>query len=483
VVPRPNDAINETWIADRDRYSYEGVYADDRLITPLVKREGEWRPESWEAALELVSSGLRDVVARHGPAAVGGLASPSSTLEELHLFARVIRGLGSPHLDHRLRQQDFRDQESDPLFPSLGMSLAEIERVSSLLVVGCNLRREAPILAHRVRKAVLRNGARASFLNPARYEYFFPVTQYVTGDLASGLQGLISAVAQATKKPIPDHVRNVTSSVRPTDEQRAAAAELGEGDNRVILLGALASRHPAFADIRQLAAALAEMCGARVAYLSEGANSAGAHLAGVLPHRNAGGEPLVTAGLNAHAMLENPLKAYVLLGGIEPGLDVSVPQAQKTLAAAEFVVMLTPFATDAMRRCANVLLPIGTFAETSGTYVNAEGRWQSFQGAARPVGECRPGWKVLRVLGNLLDLAGFEYNSSEEVRDELKARVGDVKPDGAFVAKRTLNGERPAGSAVDVPMYQVDAVVRRAPALQRTREAQQAAAQQRSEHR
>ncbi|HSC07021.1 MAG TPA: NADH-quinone oxidoreductase subunit NuoG [Steroidobacteraceae bacterium] len=477
VVPRPNEAINETWIADRDRFSYEGVYADDRLQTPLVRRNGAWQSESWETALGVVASGLRDLTARHGPASVGGLASPSATLEELHLFARVVRGLGSPHLDHRLRQQDFRDQEADPLYPSLGMPIAEFEQVGTLLVVGCNLRREAPILAHRIRKAVTRRGARVSFINQRQHQYFFPVSHYITaaeGDIAAALAGLISAIAQSAKKAIPEHVHSVASNVRPTDEQRALGAELLEGENRVILLGTLAARHPAFADIRQLAAALAEMCGARVAYLSEGANSAGAHLAGVLPHRNAGGEPLVTAGLNARAMLENPLKAYMLLGAIEPGLDVSA-QAQKTLAASEFVVMLTPFATEAMRAFAHVLLPIGTFAETSGTFINAEGRWQSFLGAAQPVGESRPGWKVLRVLGNLLELVGFDYITSEDVRNELKSGVGESQPDTAFVAKRTLNGERAHGVATDVPMYQVDALVRRAPALQRTREAQQAA--------
>ncbi len=480
VVPRLNDSINETWIADRDRFSYEGIYAEDRLLTPLVKRDGEWQSASWESALEAAGSGLRGVIARHGPAALGGLATPSSTLEELYLFARIVRGLGSPHLDHRLRQQDFRDQESDPLFPSLGMSIADIEHVNALLVIGCDLRREAPILAHRVRKAATRNGARVAFLNQRYYEYLFPVSHYLTapeGELAGVLAGLISATAQNLKKAVPDNVRGVAGSVRPTDEQRAAAAQLLEGERRVILLGALAARHPAYADIRQLAAALAGLCGAQLAYLSEGANGAGAHLAGVLPHRNAGGEPLVTAGLSARAMLESPLKAYVLLGAIEPELDLGAPQAAKTLAAAEFVVMLTPFVTEAMRKFAHVLLPVGTFAETSGTFVNAEGLWQSFPGAARPLGESRPGWKVLRVLGNLLELEGFDYLSSEDVRDGLKARVGQARPDNAFVARRMLNGERPSGAAADVPMYQIDAVVRRAPALQRTREAQLASVQ------
>jgi NADH-quinone oxidoreductase subunit G len=214
------------------------------------------------------------------------------------------------------------------------------------------------------------------------------------------------------------------------------------------------------------------LTGAQLGYVSEGSNAAGAALAGVLPHRDAGGQPVATVGLNARAMLETPLKAYLMLGGIEPAQDLGAPNAARRLEAAECVVMLTPYVTEAMRRFAHVLLPIGTFAETSGTFVNLEGRWQSFLGAAHPVGESRPAWKVLRVLGNLFDLPGFEYDSSEAVRDELKGKLGQIRPDNAFAPRRVLNGERPAGTAADVPMYQVDALVRRAPALQKTRESQ-----------
>jgi NADH-quinone oxidoreductase subunit G len=266
-------------------------------------------------------------------------------------------------------------------------------------------------------------------------------------------------------------VRPTVNGARPTEEQRAIAAQLFEGERRAILLGALALRHPAYADIRQLAAALGTLSGARLGYISEGSNAAGAALAGVLPHREAGGQPAGTTGLHARAMLESSLKAYLLLGAIEPAQDLGVPNAEKALGAAECVVMLTPFVTDAMRRIAHVLLPVGTFAETSGTFVNVEGRWQSFLGAAHPVGESRPAWKVLRVLGNLFDLPGFEYVSSEAVRDALRNRLGEVQPDNSFTARRVLNGERPAGTTADVPMYQVDALVRRAPALQHTREA------------
>jgi len=477
VVPRPNESINETWISDRDRFSYEGIYAEDRLDTPMVRKGDKWHSVAWETALETATHSIQAIVKQHGPAALGALAVPGSTIEELYLLNRLVRGIGSSNLDHRLRQRDFRDQESDPLFPSLGLAISDLERLNSALVIGSNLRREAPILAHRIRKAATKGGARVAFVNPLRYEYLFPVSTYVTASdrqWAASLAGIVNAAAEKSGKSVPEHVRAIVTGARPTDDQRAVAAQLFDGERRAILLGALALRHPAYADIRQLAAALATLTGAQLGYISEGSNAAGAALAGVLPHRDTGGQPATPAGLNACAMLESPLKAYLLLGGIEPAQDLSVPNAAQSLAAAECVVMLTPYVTATMKGIAHVLFPVGTFAETSGTFVNIEGRWQSFMGAANPVGESRPAWKVLRVLGNLFDLSGFEYVSSEAVRDELKGRLGDVRSDNTFAARRVLNGERPAGAAVDVSMYQVDALVRRAPALQHTRDAQQA---------
>jgi len=477
VVPRPNESINETWISDRDRFSYEGIYAEDRLDTPLVRKGDKWHSVDWETALETATHSIQAIVKRHGPAALGALAVPGSTIEELYLLNRLVRGIGSSNLDYRLRQRDFRDQESDPLFPSLGLAISDLERLNSVLVIGSNLRHEAPILAHRIRKAANKGGARVAFVNSLRYEYLFPVSTYVTASdrqWAASLAGIVSAAAEKSGKSVPEHVRAIVTGARPTDEQRAVAAQLLDGERRAILLGALALRHPAYADIRQLAAALATLTGAQLGYISEGGNAAGAALAGVLPHRDTGGQPATPAGLNACAMLESPLMAYLLLGGIEPAQDLSVPNAAQSLAAAECVVMLTPYVTDTMKTIAHVLLPVGTFAETSGTFVNIEGRWQSFMGAANPVGESRPAWKVLRVLGNLFDLSGFEYVSSEAVRDELQGRLGDVRSDNTFAARRVLNGERPAGAAADVSMYQVDALVRRAPALQHTRDAQQA---------
>ncbi|HEY4448011.1 MAG TPA: NADH-quinone oxidoreductase subunit NuoG [Steroidobacteraceae bacterium] len=472
VVPRENESINEIWIADRDRFSYEGVYSADRLEAPLVRRGGEWTESEWEPALMLAAEGLKD---RAGQ--LGVLASPASTTEELYLAARIARGLGSNNIDHRLRQRDFRDQAADPVFPALGTRIAEVDALEALLIIGSNLRREAPILAHRVRKAA-RLGAKVAMLNPARFAYLFPLAGYLSctpGAMVTELAALLGAAAEATGQPVPEQLATVVRGATVTDAHRGAVQALLTGTRRAVWLGALAGRHPAFADLRALAAALARLTGASFGRISEGANAAGAYLAGAVPHRGAGAKPLTQPGLAAREMWAKPLRAYVLFGGVEPGIDTLDPEAQRTLAQAEFVVAITPFASEEVKRIAHVLLPIGTFAETSGTYVNCEGTWQSQEGAATPVGAARPGWKVLRVLGNLLNLPRFEYLSSEEVLAELRAACEGLAPAvyaGTHGVQPPGNGARlaPPVTVADVPMYQVDALVRRAVSLQRTRD-------------
>jgi NADH-quinone oxidoreductase subunit G len=496
VVPRENEAINEIWIADRDRFSYEGVYSDERLERPMIRqgngKDGEWVETDWETALAKAAEGLRG-----RGAGLGVLASPSGTIEELYLAGRIARGLGSGNIDSRLRQRDFRDQDTDPLYPNLGLRIADIDSLQGLLIVGANLRREAPILAHRVRKAA-RRGAKVALLNPAVFHYQFPVASYVESAPAAqvaDLAAILRAAAEAAGASIPPHLSPAVSGAQVNDQHRAAAAALASGEKRAVWLGALALRHPRFADLRALAAALAQVTGASLGVLAEGANAAGAHLAGAVPHRTAGGKPTTSTGLSsgqtAADMLARPLKCYLLVGGVEPWIDSPGSDAARTLAQAELVVAITPFASEALRKVAHVLLPAGTFAETSGTYVNLEGVWQSQTGAAAPVGESRPGWKILRVLGNLLGLSGFEYQSSEEVREELVKLVG-LPPEArsaqgggptaysapAYSGSHSVGQQdaaQPAQTVIDIPMYQIDAVVRRAPSLQRTREGRTAA--------
>src|SRR5579863_5069051 len=477
VVPRENEAINEVWIADRDRFSYEGVYSPDRLLRPMVRHGGEWQESDWEPALMRAAEALKD----HAPE-LGVLISPCATLEELYLAQRIARGLNSHNIDHRLRQRDFSDQAADPPYPALGMPLAAVDGLKALFIIGSNLRREAPLLAHRVRKAALR-GAAVAMLNPVRFPYQFPVRAYIAAapaDFVADLAAVLSAAADASGKSVPEELAAVVQAAQVNDAHRSAAQALLSAEPRAIWLGALAARHAAFADVRALAAALAAVCGATLGRIAEGANAAGAYLAGAVPHRAAGAKALEQPGRNAGDMLARPLKAYLLFGGIEPSLDTLDPDAARNLAKADLVVAVTPYASAEIKSIAHLLLPSGTWAETSGTYVNCEGRWQSQRGAATPLGEARPGWKVLRVLGNLLKLSGFDYQSSEEVLAEVRS-VCEAVQAGPYQGGHAVrvSAEPPDNEApplIDVPMYQTDAVVRRAPSLQRTREGRTPAA-------
>jgi NADH-quinone oxidoreductase subunit G len=474
VVPRTNEAVNETWIADRDRYSYEGIYSADRVEAPMVREAGEWKRVSWEVALETAARGLQAA-----GAGLATLASASATVEELYLLSRLTRALGSNNIDHRLRQVDFRDQAADPAAPGLGgLSIEGIDQLDALLVVGSNLRREAPVLAHRVRKAAKR-GAKVAFVNPARFDYLFPVSAYLEsgparqlGDLAAVYAAVLDGAAA------PAHLASLVASAEVNTAHRSVAAALKSGAKRAIWLGALALRHPAYADLRAVAAGLAAATGAMLGTLAEGGNAAGAYLAGAIPHRDPGGIVSATPGKNARDMLAAPHQAYLLFGGTEPWADGLGVEALRTLGSASFVVAATPFADETLKSVAHVLLPISTFVETSGTYVNLEGLWQSFAGAAKPLGEARPGWKVLRVLGNLAQVSDFDYQSSEEVREELRARCADIAAASYQGTHQPVLSKNAAASelrVLDVPMYAVDAVLRRAPSLQRTREGKSAA--------
>ena len=468
IVPRSNEALNETWLPDRDRFSYEGIYSSDRLLKPRIRENDEWRDIEWDDALQKLSEALGDAQAEH----ISMLVSPSATVEENHLLVRIADQLGTSNIDHRIGRQDFDGQDSDPLFPWIGTDIADLEQADAILVAGSNLRKEVPMLGHRVRKAALA-GAQVCFANSAIYEYHFDVAEYASG---SGLVELLAgiAVAAAGSSELPKAISSVCSAIEPTAAQEKIAAVLSASESGHVLIGNIAGRHPASSAVRALAAAIADLTGATFGVLSEGANSAGACLAGALPHRGRGGVARDNKGSNAAEILEGKSDA-VLLFGLEPDADLpGGSDAVEHLSQQKFVAAFTPYKTYALESCADLLLPIGTFAETSGTFVNCEGRWQSFAGVANPVGEARPGWKVLRVLANLLDVADSDYQNSVEVRDELKAMLGDVSPDNS--ARHTKMLPKPGESgeldnSADVPMYQVDGIVRRAVALQLTPEA------------
>jgi NADH-quinone oxidoreductase subunit G len=465
MVPRENEEINETWIADRDRFGFEGMYSGDRVSQPMLRIGGALQAVDWEVALTAAAEGLQKSAAAN-KAASGFLASPMSTVEELYLLAQVARGLGCANIDHRLRQLDFRAQENEAPYPHLGLKIADVERLEGVLIVGSDLRREMPMLAHRIRKAAVKGGAQVAFLNPRRFELMFPVAGYVTAetDLVGELTALVHAAAGAAGRPVPAGVGTATVS----DAHRTLIGALSHGARHAVILGTLAQRHPAYSQLKALSLALADLCGASLGCITEGANAAGAYLAGAVPHRNPGGAPIAAAGLTARQMLDAPLKAYVLFGGIDPAIDLGVDPS--ALASAELVVAVTTHLPESLRGIVHVVLPIGSFAETSGTYVNAEGRWQSWAGAAKLPGESRPGWKVLRVLANLLGLHGVDYDSSDEIRDALKLLCGTRIEAASATPAAMPNGQSPTGSWVDIPPYQGDVLVRGSEALQKTKD-------------
>ena len=472
IVPRNNESINETWLADRDRYGFEAIYSSERLLRPRIKESGAWRDLHWEEALSRTAEGLQSAAADK----IGLLGSPSATVEEAHLLSRLAAHLNTNNVDCRLGRRDFSDQDNDAVYPSLGCSIADIEAQDAIFVVGSNIRREAPILAHRVRKAALA-GAEVSFASSVEHEYFFDVANYLSG---AGLVELLSAVAAAAagRRKKPESIAELCAGVKPGEVARAIAESLNEAESGLLLLGNIARRHRAFAAVRALAAYIAATTGVTLGALSEGSNAAGVQLAGLLPHRSQGGKVRDNAGLDVSAMLDAELDAVVLLN-VEPDADVlATEDAVGKLGRQKFVVALTPFVSHALLEATDILLPIGTFAESSGTYINVAGTWQSFAGVANPVGEARPAWKVLRVIGNLLEAPGFDYLTSEEVLAEFREQLGEVAPDSDRLGEDKIaapNGADDPAADIDTPLYSVDGLVRRAPALQLTAEAQRAA--------
>ncbi len=467
VHPRENEAVNETWISDRDRFSYAGLASEDRLTAPMVRRDGTWRQTDWADALALVAERLKAAE----PASTGWLIAPNATLEEMYLAQRVARGLGCANIDHRLRQQDFRGDAADPLLPWLGMPVVDLESQQAVLLVGSDIRAEQPLLAHRIRKAAL-GGAEVICVNPIGLSLTHPSRQLVGTPAA--MLGELAAIAKSLRKRGSGPIKNLIAASEPTEAHAAIAESLTEAgkDHRgLILLGALAAAHPDFTLIKALAYVIADATRCKVGYLPAAANSVGAYLAGALPQALPGARAAEPPGLPVAGMLAGTCKTLVLWG-VEPDLDLGNPAAAlAALGSADFVVACSAFNSPALEGVADVLLPIGGFAETSGTFVNTGGDWQRFQGAVAPPGEARPGWKVLRVLGNLLDLDGFDYRDTAQVHDEIAALCAGVKPDNSPRGdlKVEPRGMGPGLVRVGpVPIYALDALVRRAPALQRT---------------
>ncbi len=470
VTPRDNEAINECWLSDKDRYSYEALNSGQRLTQPMIKRDGEWQECDWQTALEFVANGLKRIRDDHGPAQIGALATPHSTLEELYLMQKLVRGLGSGNVDHRTRQADFSADGAMQGASWLGQSIASLSELDRVLVVGSNLRKDHPLLAHRLRQGV-KAGAELNLLNPVDDDLLCKVANRLIvapAEMQNALAQVLKALAEIKQVTVPKSVAGITVS----SSAQSMAASLAAGNKKAVLLGNLAQHHPHYAGLYVLAQEIANMSGATLGVLGEAANSVGACLAGAVPFVGAMGKP-ATVGMNAAEMLREPRMAYLLLN-TEIELDCHDPQlASAAMEKAELVVALSAYRHQAANY-ADVMLPIAPFAETSGTFVNTEGRAQGFNAVVKPQGETRPAWKVMRVLGNMFNLNGFDFNSSEDVRAEILG-TGDAAAQAA--CGNQLQGMNEislaaAGNGVqriaEVPIYQADALVRRADSLQRT---------------
>jgi len=465
VLPLENEEINECWLSDRDRFAYEGLYSEERLSVPMVKQDGKWIETDWQTALEYVAHGLKDITAKHGVDSLAALAAPYSTLEEFALLQKLVRGLGSDNVDFRLRQSDFA--LDGKVVPWLGMRIEDVGVLKGAFLIGSFLRKEHPLLAARLRIAAKR-GAQVNVLHASDEDLLMPVANRLIAapsEWVSLLGEVAVAIADSKQIARPAGLEGVNAS----EAARKVAQNLLSDDERAVLLGGAAIHHPQLSQLHALAQWIAQQLGARFGYLTEGGNALGGYLANALPSK----------GANALQAFAQPRKAYVLLHA-EPELDCHDPQAVRTaLGQADMVVVMSPYKHS--MDYADVMLPIAPFTETAGTFVNCEGRAQGFNGAARPLGETRPAWKVLRVLGNLLGLGGFDYEASEDVRAEvlgtrkaeeadLSARLNNVASLAPQVPAQQGNGalERIA----DVPIYATDAIVRRSAPLQETTLAQ-----------
>ena len=471
VVPAENEKINEIWLSDRDRFSYEGLYSSARILTPRIKQQGEWRETDWETAFDYTHEKLSSVISAYGAGQIGALASPASTLEELFLFQKLLRGIGCANIDHRCRQRDFSDQALAPAYPYLGQSIQEMEQLESVLLIGSNVRKEQPIINHRLRKAA-NNGGQIMIINPVDYELNYAVRHKRIVAPARIVEELAAIIKILETDTSDQTLRELIDRVEAKECHKDAADSLAKNARTTILLGNIAVAHPDYSNIRGLAVRLAQITKSRLGYLGEASNTSGAWLTGVLPHRLPGAKKSASAGLDAYSMLQEARNAYIIMG-LEPEIDCwDGGLAKQAMHLAELVVCLGSYCNDEMENYADVLLPLAPFAETDGSYINNEGAHQIFAAATRPGGEAKPGWKTLIMLAKRFGLPDFEYVSTDEILSEVTAVIGSVKADNT--AQWQITAIEPPDGAMqritDVPMNAIDSITRRAPSLQMTQD-------------
>lgn len=522
VVPKDNESLNETWLSDRDRFSYVALKHEERLLHPKIKKNDVWQTVSWAEALEYAANTIQNTATVNSKQ-LGALMSPNATIEEAYLMQKLLRNLKCNNIDHRLRQTDFDYETAIPLCPTIGVDVKSIEHFSSIVLIGSDIRKENPLLALKVRKATLNHG-KVMVINPYEVENNFSVsvTNIVPqGDLVLGIAALVKAVLENKMQESQGKSGEKAADKSFTEKYQCYLALLKDvkvdqvselirdqflirnnnsnnnSNNNLILLGALSEQHPYFSDILFLSSILSEITNAKMGWITEGANTAGCWLAGAIPHRVAGGASIETSGLNAKQMIDKPLKNY-LLWNIDPDLDCADGRkALKTLNEAEQVIAFTTFESQNLRNVANIMLPIAPFTENEGHFCNGEGNWQAFEAAVPPKGDARPGWKILRVLGNVLGMKDFEYETRHQVREDLAMDIANAqhiqysqnsKDAQNIKLNKTIESKMPEQlhfiSGLDmylkiapVPLYASDNLVRRSEPLQKMRDAGIAAIQ------
>lgn len=469
AVPRECAAINETWISDRDRFSVHGIYHPSRVTKPQVNRNGEWVELEWQRAIDEIVDRTRAIFQQFGADEIAGLTSPNATLEEMYLFQKLIRALGSHNIDYRMRQHDFSDQDHFAANPKMMISIADIETLDTVVLVGSHVRYEQPMIAHRINKAAS-EGAMVIAINPMDYTFTFPITdKFIVSPqyFVNALAGVAKVLADKKQRLIPE-----LDTVVPSEDAHRIANQLQSGKKTAFFLGAFALNHPEAATIRQYTQWIAQLSGASMNLLTEGANATGAWLAGCVPHRAAAMQEIEHPGRTAKELFtDRPVRAYFLLN-TEPEYDSAFAEAAvKNLHHAGLVVCLTPFVSPMMRDYADFILPIAPFTETAGTFVNLEGQWQSFAAASEPHNENKPAWKVLRALANFFEIDGFHYKTVHEVQAEIKHRVEsmpDISANYHAVLRSRMITYEALYRMAPWPMYRSDNLVRRSEPLQKT---------------
>jgi len=456
VVALENEAINECWISDRDRFAYEGLNSPDRLTTPMVKQGGQWLETDWQSALDYIAHSIKTIAAESGAEAIGALAHPISSTEELHLLQKMIRGLGSSQIDTRLRQSDVKTAAAAPW---LGMPIAKLSELDRALIIGSFLRKDQPIIAARIRTAAKR-GLQVLRIDAGGDDWLIPARSIASAPSAwfNSLSEIALAIAKAKSVSVPAGTPNLPISA----EAQKMADSLLSGSSSAVFLGSAAISQANASDLHLLAQFIADNSGATLGFLPVGGNAVGASLV------NANG-----AGVES--VLSGDRRAVILMN-IEPDADLPNPtQARAALAKANTVIALSAYQSADLLEVADVILPISTFTETVSTFVNAEGRVQTVQPSVKPLGDSRPGWKVLRVLGGLVGIDGFLFNMPEEVLGEALSDNYCAKLNNRSSANVLSNVNLAPHSGLerltDVNIYAGDQIIRRSSALQLTRDA------------